>query len=248
AGRGAVFGSDGTQEMEASIMCGKTLNAGAASGVKNVKNPILLARKILESGEFVYLTGKGANDYARQHQLEFREDEYFFTQHRWEQYLAAKAKGQKVLDHDGDKLRDRKFGTVGAVALDMHGNLAAATSTGGLTNKRFGRLGDSSMIGAGTYANNLSCGVSCTGYGEYFIRSVVAHDIACLMEYKGLTIQEACHEVVMKKLVKIGGEGGVIAVDKDGNYSFTFNSEGMYRGVISSDDEQYRVAIYEIGS
>ncbi|GAB4334101.1 MAG: beta-aspartyl-peptidase [Flammeovirgaceae bacterium] len=245
AGRGSVFGNDGTQEMEASIMCGKTLNAGAASGVKNVKNPILLAKKILESGEFVYLNGKGANEYARQHNLEFRDDEYFFTQHRWEQYLAAKAKGKKVLDHDGDKLRDRKFGTVGAVALDMYGNLAAATSTGGLTNKRFGRLGDSSMIGGGTYANNLSCGVSCTGYGEYFIRAVVAHDIACLMEYKGISLQEACNEVVMNKLVKMGGEGGVIAVDKDGNFSLTFNSEGMYRGSITSDDELYNVSIYE---
>ncbi|MCS6833406.1 MAG: isoaspartyl peptidase/L-asparaginase, partial [Flammeovirgaceae bacterium] len=232
AGRGAVFGSDGTQEMEASIMCGKTLNAGAASGVKNVKNPILLARKILESGEFVYLTGKGANDYARQHQLEFREDEYFFTQHRWEQYLAAKAKGQKVLDHDGDKLRDRKFGTVGAVALDMHGNLAAATSTGGLTNKRFGRLGDSSMIGAGTYANNESCAVSCTGHGEYFIRYVVAHQIASLVKYKKYDVQKAGNLVINDQLVKAGGKGGAIILDRKGNFAMPFNTSGMYRGYI----------------
>lgn len=241
AGRGAVFANDGTQEMEASLMCGKTLEAGAVAGLRNLKNPIALCREVVNDPALVYLNGKGAADYAREKNLPFESDEYFFTNFRQEQLMAAKSEGKIVLDHDGE----RKFGTVGAVALDAEGNLAAATSTGGLTNKKYGRMGDSSVIGSGTYANNQTCAVSCTGYGEFFLRAVVAHDIAARMEYGKLSLQEAAHQVVNEKLVEMGGEGGIIAVDKEGNISLTFNSEGMYRGRVSSDTEEFEVAIYE---
>ncbi len=231
AGKGAVFSNEGKNEMEASIMEGKDLHAGAVAGITRIKNPIQLAKSILYDPEFVFLIGKGAEDYADKRKLDRVSDEYFKTKFREAQWLAAKKEGKVLLDHDGDK----KFGTVGAVALDRFGDLAAATSTGGLTNKKYGRIGDSSVIGSGTYANNNTCAISCTGYGEYFLRAVVAYDVSCLMEYKGLNLAEACDQVIMKKLVKMKGEGGLIAVDKLGNYHFSFNSAGMYRGVIGSE-------------
>ncbi len=240
AGRGAVFTNEGKHEMEASIMCGKTLNAGAVAGIRNIKNPVELASRIITDSDFVYLSGDGATQFAKDQKLKFESDEYFFSQFRYEQMLAAQHTSKVVLDHDGE----RKFGTVGAVALDLQGNIAAATSTGGLTNKKYGRLGDSSVIGSGTYANNNTCAISCTGYGEFFLRAVVAYDISCLMEYKGMTLHQACTEVIQHKLVKMRGEGGVIAVDKNGNIDLNFNSAGMYRGAVSSDTELF-TAIYE---
>ncbi len=231
AGKGAVYSNSGKNEMEASIMEGEKLRAGAIAGVKNVKNPIQLAKSILFDDDFVYLIGRGAEEYADNRNLEKVGDEYFHTRFRKEQWLAAKGEGRVLLDHDADK----KFGTVGAVALDIEGNLAAATSTGGLTNKKFGRIGDSSVIGSGTYANNNTCAISCTGYGEFFLRAIVAYDVSCLIEYKGLSLKDACEQVVMKKLVEMKGEGGLIALDSAGNFEFSFNSEGMYRGAVGSD-------------
>lgn len=225
AGKGAVFNNAGAHEMDASIMDGSNLKAGASSGTSNVKNPVLLARAIMDNSEHVLLCGKGAEQFAKQQGLAFADDAYFYNQHRYEQWQQALKEDIISLDHN-----DKKFGTVGAVALDKQGNLAAATSTGGMTNKKFGRMGDSPIIGAGTYANNNTCAISCTGHGELFIRTVVAYDISCLMEYKGLSLQEACDIVVHDKLVKIGGEGGLVAIDKHGNICLPFNSEGMYRG------------------
>jgi len=231
AGRGSVYSNSGKNEMEASIMEGEKLRAGAIAGIRNVKNPIQLAKSILFDDDFVYLIGKGAEEYADKRKLEKEADEYFQTRFREEQWLAAKGEGKVLLDHDSDK----KFGTVGAVALDIEGNLAAATSTGGLTNKKYGRIGDSSVIGSGTYANNKTCAISCTGYGEFFLRAIVAYDVSCLMEYRGLSLKDACEQVVMIKLVEMKGEGGLIALDAAGNYEFSFNSEGMYRGAVGSD-------------
>jgi beta-aspartyl-peptidase (threonine type) len=231
AGKGSVYSNSGKNEMEASIMEGENLRAGAIAGVRNVKNPVQLAKSILFDDDFVYLIGKGAEEYADNRKLEKAADEYFQTQFRKEQWLAAKGEGKVLLDHDADK----KFGTVGAVALDIDGNLAAATSTGGLTNKKYGRIGDSSVIGSGTYANNKTCAISCTGYGEFFLRAIVAYDVSCLMEYKGFSLREACDQVVMKKLVEMKGEGGLIALDSAGDFEFSFNSEGMYRGSVGSD-------------
>lgn len=231
AGKGSVFTHDGIHEMDAAIMEGHTLRAGAVAGVRNIRNPVLLARKIMDESEFVFLSGKGAEDFADIKKIKRENSQYFFDQFRYDQLIEARDKGSVQLDHT-----DKKFGTVGAVALDQHGNLAAATSTGGMTNKMYNRIGDSPVIGAGTYANSL-CAISCTGHGEYFIRAVVAYDIACLMEYKGLSLEEACTLVVNKKLLKLGGEGGLIAVDQAGNCSMPFNSEGMYRGLKSTKDE-----------
>jgi L-asparaginase / beta-aspartyl-peptidase len=246
AGKGSVFNHEGTHEMDAAIMDGKTLMAGAVSGVKNLKHPVLLAKAIMEKSEHVLLANAGAADFARKMNLEFAPDEYFFVQHRYEQYLKAKEEGQIVLDHTapGDLSTEKKFGTVGAVALDEFGNIAAATSTGGMTNKKWGRVGDSPIIGAGTYANNNTCAISCTGHGEFFIRSVVAYDISCLMEYKGLSLQAACDLVVNKKLVKLGGEGGLIAIDGKGNIEMPFNSEGMYRAMKVADEKLF-IGIYK---
>lgn len=229
AGRGSVFTSEGIHEMEASLMCGATLQAGAVACVKNVKNPITLSRRILDNPSYVYLSGAGAEQYARDHKLEMVDESYFYSEHRYQQWQALRGSENVALDHSGD----RKFGTVGAVALDTKGHLAAATSTGGLTNKKYGRIGDSSIIGAGVYANDATCAISCTGYGEYFIRGVVAYDISCLMEYKGLTLEEAARIAVVEKQSALGGEGGIIGVDRHGNVSLTFNSEGMYRGWVS---------------
>lgn len=238
AGRGSVFNNAGGHEMDASIMDGSNLMAGAVSGIRNVKNPVLLARTIMDKSEHVLLCGQGAEQFAKQQGLQFEDDAYFYVQHRYEQWQQALKEDSISLDHN-----DKKFGTVGAVALDANGNLAAATSTGGMTNKKFGRMGDSPIIGAGTYANNNTCAISCTGHGELFIRAVVAYDISCLMEYKGLSLQEGCNVVVHDKLVKIQGEGGLVAIDKHGNIELPFNSEGMYRGYATENER--KVLIYK---
>lgn len=242
AGKGAVFNSQGQHEMDAAIMSGKDLMAGAVSLVKNIKNPIQLARKIMENTTHVFLCGEGAEKYGHEFGLSFESDEYFHDDFRFEQWQKSMLAGKTILDHTDTS--DKKFGTVGAVACDAFGNLAAATSTGGMTNKTLGRVGDSPMIGAGTYANNNTCAVSCTGHGELFIRSVVAYDVSALMEYKGLSLAQSCDEVVMRKLVAIEGEGGLIAIDKFGNIELPFNSEGMYRAMKSSDGKEL-VAIYK---
>ena len=246
AGKGAVFSNAGKNEMDASIMNGADLSAGAVAGISNIKNPITLAKGIMQKSEHVFLAGNGAIEFAKLIGSEFEEDAYFFEQMRFDQLQQAKQSDGVFLDHTTDKFEngEKKFGTVGAVALDIHGNLAAGTSTGGMTNKKFGRVGDSPIIGAGTYANNETCAISCTGHGEFFIRSVVAHDISCLIEYKGLSLKEACDFVVMDKLVKIGGEGGLIAIDKNGNIEMPFNSEGMYRAKKSEDGALF-IKIYK---
>lgn len=238
AGRGSVFTHEEKHEMDASIMDGKTLKAGAVAGVQHVRNPIVLARTIMDHSEFVFLSGHGAEEFARQKNLQMEPDEYFFDQFRYNQLIEAKGKDRVQLDHS-----DKKFGTVGAVAIDKNGNLAAATSTGGMTNKHFNRIGDTPVIGSGNYANNNTCAISCTGHGEFFIRAVVAYDISCLMEYKGLSLHEACDLVVNEKLKKMGGEGGLVAVDSLGNLELVFNSEGMYRGFKTEKEE--KVMIYK---
>ncbi|NCP44969.1 MAG: beta-aspartyl-peptidase [Flavobacteriales bacterium CG18_big_fil_WC_8_21_14_2_50_32_9] len=244
AGKGAVYTNAETNELDASIMDGKSLNAGAVAGVSHIKNPIKLARMVMEKSEHVMLSGKGAEDFAKQHQLEMVDSAYFYNEHRLNQLNKIKKTEKIQLDHSDEKnqgdateFKDSKFGTVGAVALDKHGNLAAATSTGGMTNKKFGRIGDSPIIGAGTYANNATCAVSCTGHGEFFIRNVVAYDVAALMEYKNLSLLDAANYVVKEKLVKLGGEGGLIAIDNHGNIAMPFNTKGMYRGYKKSNGE-----------
>lgn len=242
AGRGSVFTATGQHEMDASIMRGDTLDAGAVAGVKGIKNPVVLARAVMEQSEHVMLSGLGAETFAKETGITFESEKYFYTEQRFQQLQEAIRGGKVQLDHTLSE--NKKFGTVGAVAKDQQGNLAAATSTGGMTNKKFNRIGDSPIIGAGTYANNKTCAVSCTGHGEFFIRAVVAYDISCLMEYKGLSLEEACRMVVQDKLVKIGGEGGLIAVDYSGNISLPFNSEGMYRGWLTEKDRP-QTAIYK---
>lgn len=239
AGKGAVYNHEGKHEMDAAIMDGFNRNAGAIAGVSHIKNPIRLAKEIMQDGRHVMLCGEGAESFARIHNLEFCEDAYFDTDLRYKQWQESLVENDLLLDHSSNK-----FGTVGAVALDKYGNLAAATSTGGMTNKRFGRVGDSPIIGAGTYAYNKTCAVSCTGHGELFIRSVVAYDISCLMEYKWMPLENACNLVVYEKLVEINGEGGLIAIDKNGNICMPFNSEGMYRGYKKSDGS-FEVKIYK---
>jgi len=242
AGKGAVFTNDGHNELDASIMDGKTLNAGAVAGVKTVKNPINAARKVMENSPHVMMAGHGADIFAKEQGLELVDSSYFFTQRRWDSLQKALKKEQMELDHD-DSENDKKKGTVGAVALDKNGNLAAATSTGGMTNKRWGRVGDSPIIGAGTYANNQTCAVSSTGHGEFFIRNVVAYDIAALMEYGGKSLEEAADYVVNQKLKQQEARGGVVALDAKGNYAMPFNTEGMYRGVLQEGGE-VKVLIY----
>lgn len=241
AGRGSVFTADGTHEMDASIMDGKTLNAGAVSLISGIKNPISLARDVMEKSEHVFLAGEGAMRFAKQLNYKLEETSYFYDEFRYQQWLEIKDSDAFQLDHSVKK--DSKFGTVGAVACDQFGNIAAATSTGGMTNKKFGRVGDSPVIGAGTYANNKTCAVSCTGSGEFFIRGVVAYNVSCLMEYKGLSLQEACDEVIQNRVLNIGGDGGLIAVDSQNNIALVFNTEGMYRGCKSSGGVD-EVAIY----
>ncbi len=248
AGRGAVFTKKGVQEMDAAIMDGSDLSAGAVAGVRNVRNPIELAMEVMRNSNHVFLSGKGANDFAIKQGVKLEPDEYFFSQFRYDQWKAIRDSDNYSLDHTHHHLeelmRDKKFGTVGAVACDMNGNLAAATSTGGMTNKKYGRIGDSPMIGSGTYANNATCAISCTGHGEMFIRVVAAYDVSCLMEYKGFTLQQAMDKVVNEKLVSIQGEGGMIGVDAFGNAAMIFNSAGMYRGCKNSKGWQ-EVAIYK---
>lgn len=242
AGKGSVFTNEGTHEMDAAIMDGKSLKAGAVSLITGVKNPIALARDVMEKSYHVFLAGEGAMQFARINGHEILSPEYFYDEVRYQQWQGIKDSNGFQLDHSVKK--DGKFGTVGAVACDQYGNVAAATSTGGMTNKKFGRVGDSPMIGAGTYANNKTCAVSCTGSGEFFIRGVVAYDVSCLMEYKGLSLQEASNEVIMKRVLSIGGDGGLIAVDAKGNIAMPFNTEGMYRACKSSNGVE-EIAIYK---
>lgn len=247
AGRGSVFTKKGVQEMDAAIMDGCDLSAGAVSGVRNVRNPIELATEVMRNSNHVFLSGKGANDFAIKQGIKLEPDEYFFSQFRYDQWKAIRDSDNYSLDHTHqgieELMRDKKFGTVGAVACDKNGNIAAATSTGGMTNKKYGRIGDSPLIGCGTYANNKTCAISCTGHGEMFIRAVAAYDVSCLMEYKNMRLEEAMNFVVNDKLVHFGGEGGMIGVDAQGNFAMLFNSAGMYRAVKTSEDFQ-QVAIY----
>lgn len=238
AGRGSVFTKKGLQEMDAAIMDGSTLAAGAVAAIRNVRNPIELATEVMRNSNHVFLSGKGANDFAIKQGVKLEPDEYFFSQFRYDQWKAIRDSDNYSLDHTNHHLeelmRDKKFGTVGAVACDTKGNIAGATSTGGMTNKKYGRIGDSPLIGSGTYANNHTCAISCTGHGEMFIRTVAAYDVSCLMEYKGLSLQEAMEVVVHDKLMKLEGEGGMIGVDAKGNAAMVFNSAGMYRGLKNS--------------
>jgi L-asparaginase / beta-aspartyl-peptidase len=247
AGRGSVFTKKGVQEMDAAIMDGVTLDAGAVAGIRSVRNPIELANEVMRNSNHVFLSGKGANDFAIKQGIKLEPDEYFFSQFRYDQWKAMRDSDNYSLDHTHHHLeelmRDKKFGTVGAVACDEKGNIAAATSTGGMTNKKYGRIGDSPMIGAGTYANNKTCAISCTGHGEVFIRAVAAYDVSAIMEYKGVSLEEAMQQVVQKRLKDMDGEGGMIGVDAEGNVSMQFNSAGMYRGFKNSDGEG-NVAIY----
>lgn len=230
AGIGAVYTRDETHELDACVMDGNTLNAGAVAGVSHLRNPILAARLVMEHSPHVMMIGEGAENFAIAQGMERVSAVIFSTPERYAQLLAAQSAGETVLDHSATPLdENNKMGTVGAVALDMFGNLAAATSTGGMTNKLPGRVGDSPLVGAGCYANNASVAVSCTGTGEVFIRALAAYDIAALMDYGGLSLSEACERVVMEKLPALGGSGGLIAVDHEGNVALPFNSEGMYR-------------------
>ncbi|MFZ1530415.1 MAG: isoaspartyl peptidase/L-asparaginase [Ferruginibacter sp.] len=246
AGRGSVFTKNGTHEMDASIMDGKTLAAGAVAAVQHIRNPVLLAEAVMKNSPHVFLTGAGAAEFAKQQGIAEAPGEYFFSQFRYNQWQQMKETDGYALDHSTSEAlqKEKKFGTVGAVACDVHGNIAAATSTGGMTNKSFGRIGDTPIIGAGTFADNKTCAISCTGHGEPFIRAVAAHAVSCLIEYKGLDLKEAMQEIVHKKLVDMEGEGGMIGVDAAGNISMQFNSEGMYRAMKSSTGE-FSVNIYK---
>ncbi|MFM9021771.1 MAG: isoaspartyl peptidase/L-asparaginase family protein [Sediminibacterium sp.] len=241
AGRGAVFTKKGVQEMDAAIMDGSTLAAGAVAAVRNVRNPIELAAEVMRNSNHVFLSGKGANDFAIKQGIKLEPDEYFFSQFRYDQWKAIRDSDRYALDHTHHHLeelmRDKKFGTVGAVACDAQGHLAAATSTGGMTNKKYGRIGDSPLIGIGTYANDATCAISCTGHGEMFIRAVASYDVSCLMEYRQLSLQEAMDVVVNKKLKSLNGEGGMIGVDAKGQHAMVFNSAGMYRAYKNSRGE-----------
>lgn len=247
AGRGSVFTKKGLHEMDAAIMDGATLNAGAVAGVRNIRNPIALAEEVMLHSGHIFLSGDGANDFAIKQGVKLESDEYFFSEYRYDQWRKMKDSDLYQLDHSSNKLerlmKDKKFGTVGAVACDIEANVAAATSTGGMTNKQYGRIGDSPIIGAGTYANNKTCAVSCTGHGEIFMKAVTAYDVSCLMEYKNMSLQLACEEVVLKKLTALHGEGGLIGVDAKGNVAMVFNSAGMYRGFRSSDGSN-GIAVY----
>ena len=258
AGKGAVFTADEKNELDASIMSGADKTAGAVAGVTTVKHPISLARQVMQNSPHVMMAGKGAEEFAKKQGLELVSPDYFYTQHRFDALQKVKAKDSEAveLDHDGDStkkdkanfydptIKDSKFGTVGCAALDKNGNLAAGTSTGGMTNKKYGRVGDSPIIGAGTYANNATCAVSSTGWGEFFIRNMVAYDISAMMEYKNISLAEAAKEVIQNKLTALGGDGGIIAIDKDGNVVMEFNTAGMYRATMNKNGELY-IGIYE---
>lgn len=252
AGKGAVFTHDGKNEMDAAIMDGKTMMAGAVAGVTTIKNPISAARAVMEKSEHVMMVGHGAELFAKQAGIEIVDPKYFYTKERWDglQQAIKEDSTKSVLDHGNKKSmklgtinHDYKFGTVGAVALDKNGNLAAGTSTGGMTNKRYGRIGDSPIIGAGTYANNATAGISCTGWGEFYIRNVVAHDISAMMEYKNMSVADASR-AALDKVGKMGGDGGLIALDAKGNVSMPFNTEGMYRGTVT-ENGKIEVLIYK---
>ncbi|RPD40874.1 isoaspartyl peptidase/L-asparaginase family protein [Chitinophaga barathri] len=252
AGKGAVFTHDGRNELDAAIMDGSTLAAGSVAGVRTIKNPISLARAVMEKSEHVMMAGRGAEEFAAQAGVEIVDTSYFRTEERWQglQKALAEDSAKAKLDHSyipahklGILNRDNKFGTVGCVALDKKGNLAAGTSTGGMTNKKYGRIGDAPIIGAGTYANNATVAVSCTGWGEFYIRNVVAYDLSALMGYKSMSVEEA-GKAVIKKVGDLGGDGGLIALDKDGNMAMPFNTEGMYRGTVTKDGK-IEILIYK---
>lgn len=248
AGKGAVFTHEGRNELDAAIMDGKTLKAGAVAGVTTIKNPITAARAVMEKSPHVMMAGKGAEQFAKSQGCAIVESSYFFTEERWHALLKARAEdslkeaGRDSLKGKGSlrqqENKDDKYGTVGCVALDMAGNLAAGTSTGGMTDKKFGRIGDSPIIGAGTYANNATCAISCTGYGEYFIRLVLAKSVSDRMELAHESLTQAADDLIMKQLPELGGDGGLIAVDKEGNIALPFNTAGMYRGFITSDGKK----------
>ena len=248
AGRGAVFTKKGVQEMDAAIMDGKNREAGAVAGIRNVRNPIELAAEVMHNSNHVFLSGKGANDFAIKQGIKLEPDEFFFSQFRYDQWKAMRDSDNYSLDHTHQGLeelmKDKKFGTVGAAACDKNGNIAAGTSTGGMTNKKYGRIGDSPIIGAGTYANNTTCAISCTGHGEPFIKAVAAYDVAAHMEYKGMSLHDAMNEVVHTKLVALEGEGGMIGVDAKANISMMFNSAGMYRAMQHSNGKKV-ISIYK---
>lgn len=248
AGRGSVFTKKGEHEMDAAVMEGTYLKAGAVAGVKHVANPVLLAKEVMQNSNHVFLSGSGAEEFALTRNLTLQPPSYFYTSFRKKQWQAVRDSDNYMLDHNQQQveqlMKDKKFGTVGAAVCDSVGHIAAATSTGGMTNKQFNRIGDTPIIGSGTYANNNTCAISCTGHGEMFIRAVAAYDVSCLMEYKGLTLQEAMKKVVHEKLVAIEGEGGMIGVDASGNFAMEFNSEGMYRGVATGNGI-FETAIYK---
>ena len=267
AGKGSVFSHDGIIEMDASLMDGKTLKAGAVTGLKRTKNPIDLCLKIMQNTDYVMISGEAAEKFGESQGCEMRNSDYFYSERRWKQLEKAREGTEVFRDHDIDIKedknheallvndqqlsplksdvkkddtdpqggKDQKYSTVGAVAVDIHGNIASATSTGGLTNKRYGRIGDSPLIGSGTYANNKTCAVSCTGSGEYFIRSVAAYDVSALMEYKGWGLEKAAKYVIHEKVLPLGSDGGLIAVDAKGNFAMPLSSEGMYRGFVRED-------------
>jgi len=252
AGKGAVFTHDGKNEMDAAIMEGKTMMAGAVAGVTTIKNPISAARAVMEKSEHVMMVGQGAEAFARQAGITIVDPKYFYTKERWDglQQAIKEDSAKAVLDHGSKKSmklgtlnHDFKFGTVGTVALDQAGNLAAGTSTGGMTNKKYGRVGDAPIIGAGTYANNATAGISCTGWGEFYIRNVVAHDISAMMEYKNMSVTDAAAAAI-EKVGKMGGDGGLIALDAKGHVAMPFNTEGMYRGTVT-EDGKIEILIYK---
>lgn len=252
AGKGAVFTHHETNELDASVMDGKTLNAGAISGVTTIKNPIDLAVAVMDKSEHVMLSGKGAEQFAAEQGIEVVDPSYFYTERRFKSLQRIKDREKTELDHDEKTasnfndpfIKDSKYGTVGCAALDKYGNLAAGTSTGGMTNKRYNRIGDAPIIGAGTYANNKSCAVSSTGWGEYFIRGMVAHDIAAIMEYKNESLKNAAATVIQDKLTALGGTGGVVSIDRAGNVAMEFNTAGMYRAHMDANGK-LEVKIYK---
>lgn len=237
AGKGSVFTHDGKHEMDAALMEGRKLKAGAVAGVQGVKNPILLAQAVMRHSRHVIISGEQALEFAKSRGMQVMPAEYFYDEYRFKQWQRVANQDKVSLDHDEEQ--DKKFGTVGAVALDKKGNLAAGTSTGGMVNKKWGRIGDSALPGIGTYANNQSCAISCTGHGEFFIRKVVAYDVAARMEYKGENLEQAASHVIQHDLVKMGGKGGLIGIDTQGNVALPFNTKGMYRGFRTWKDEEF---------